>query len=154
MTAPRCPPRAGTSPADHPAAARGSHGPDGLRRPSATPYPFVWQALAENPHTPTDALVLSACARSDERNDQRPPPLSAERPGTGGEVFWAVLRAAATLPTADARPCTAALTPTRSPGANPNGVTALRTPPGASARLRRGPRRRLAVRASGERGPR
>ncbi|MEU0490413.1 hypothetical protein ABZ249_14395 [Nocardiopsis sp. NPDC006139] len=154
MTDPGCPPRAGTSPADHLAAARGSRDPAELRRLAATPHPFVWQALAENPRTPADTLALLTHARSDEWNDHRLLRLLAEHPGADGEVLGAVLRAVAASLTAGARPYGAALALAGNPRADPGEVAALGALRGASARLRRGLRERLAVRGSAGPGPR
>lgn len=142
------------SPADRLAAARRSRDPAELRRLAAGPYPFVWQALAENPCTPPDALVLLAGARSDEWNDQRLLLLLARRATDDHAVTAAVLAAVTALLAAGRRPYAAALALAECPGVEPSAAAALGGLPGASARLRRGLRRRLAVRGGAGPGPR
>ncbi|MCX4920006.1 hypothetical protein [Streptomyces sp. NBC_00687] len=59
------------------------------------PYPFVWQALAANRHTPPAALQELTTARDSVWNDNRLR-LLAEHPGADHAVLRAVLDVVAT----------------------------------------------------------
>lgn len=111
------------------------------------PYPFVWQALAANPHTP--ACVLGElCSKSDSAwNDSRLLRLLAEHPNATRDVLLNVLaELEACLLTSTSRPYAAVLALAARPELAPKELQNLAALPGASARMRAGLRRRLAER--------
>ncbi|MGA5296100.1 hypothetical protein ACWDR5_18815 [Streptomyces koyangensis] len=141
------------TPADHLALARTARDGAVLLRLARSPYPFVWQALAANPHTPAAALVELAGARDSPHNDNRLLRLLAERPDAGPVVLRATLAAVAAKLAEGERPYAAVLTLAGRPESDAAEVAALGTLPGASARLRRGLARRLAARPPAYRLP-
>ncbi|MEV0401773.1 hypothetical protein [Actinoallomurus sp. NPDC050550] len=118
-----------------------------LRHLTDSPYPFVWQALAANPRTPADVLAR-LCAKTDSAwNDGRLLSLLAGHRNADRPVLLLVLaEVAARLETSASRPYAAALALADRPELRPDEVRHLGDQPGASARLRRGLRRRLALR--------
>ncbi|MCG5119795.1 MULTISPECIES: hypothetical protein [Streptomyces] len=141
------------TPADHLALARTARDGAVLLRLARTPYSFVWQALATNPHTPSAALVELAGARDSPHNDNGLLRLLAERPDAGPVVLRATLAAVAAKLAEGERPYAAVLALAGRPELDPAEVAALGTLPGASARLRRGLARRLADRPPAYRLP-
>ncbi|MET7370827.1 hypothetical protein ABZS61_34225 [Streptomyces sp. NPDC005566] len=83
------------TPADHLALAHAEKDSVALERLAQCPYPFVWQALAANPHTPPVALQKLSTARDSVWNDNRLLRLLAEHPGANRVVLRAVLDAVA-----------------------------------------------------------
>ncbi|MFD8482232.1 hypothetical protein [Kitasatospora sp. NPDC059673] len=135
------------TPADRLAAARASADPAELRALTDVGLPFVDQALAENPQTPPDALLLLAGVRRGDWNDNRLLCLLAQHPGADGTVLGAVLAAVAERLTAGQRPYAATLALAGRPEVPVEQVRALGRLAGASARLRRGMARVLAGRS-------
>ncbi|MFF1532472.1 hypothetical protein [[Kitasatospora] papulosa] len=60
-----------STPADYLALAHAEKDSVVLQRLAQCPYPFVWQALAANPHTPSVALQELSTARDSVWNDNR-----------------------------------------------------------------------------------
>ncbi|MET7507600.1 hypothetical protein [Streptomyces albidoflavus] len=141
------------TPADHLALARTAQDGAVLLGLARSPYPFVWQALAANPHTPAAALVQLAGARDSPHNDNALLRLLAERPDAGPAVLRAILAAVAAKLAEGERPYAAVLALAGRPEPDPAEVAALGTLPGASARLRRGLARRLDARQPAYRLP-
>lgn len=124
-----------------------------LRHLARCPYPFVWQALARNPRTPAH-LLGELCSRSDSTyNDNRLLRLIVEHPNADRAVLLGVLgELESRLRTLASRPYAAALLLAGRPELAPEEVRYLAAPPGASARMRGGLRRRLAQRESASDG--
>ncbi|WP_328862876.1 hypothetical protein [Streptomyces sp. NBC_00306] len=97
------------TPADHLALAHAATDGHVLRRLAQFPYPFVWIALAENPHTPPAALLELSRARDSVWNDNRLLRLLAEHPGADRIVLRAVLGAVAAKLEEGERPYAAVL---------------------------------------------
>ncbi|MFF8579400.1 hypothetical protein ACF05R_11865 [Streptomyces albidoflavus] len=74
------------TPADHLALARTARDGAVLLRLARTPYPFVWQALAANPHTPAAALVELAGARDSSHNDTAEVAALGRLPGASARL--------------------------------------------------------------------
>ncbi|PBC80486.1 hypothetical protein BX261_0314 [Streptomyces sp. 2321.6] len=68
------------TPADYLALAHAEKDSVVLQPLTQCPYPFVWQALAANPHTPPVALQELSTARDSVWNDNRLLCLLAEHP--------------------------------------------------------------------------
>ncbi|MCX5285576.1 hypothetical protein [Streptomyces sp. NBC_00198] len=100
------------------------------------PYPFVWQALAANPHTPPAALQELTTARDSVWNDNRLLRLLAEHPGADHAVLRTVLDAVATKLAEGERPYAAVLALADRLELEADELMKLGTFQGASARLR------------------
>ncbi|MFJ5233743.1 hypothetical protein ACIQBJ_28070 [Kitasatospora sp. NPDC088391] len=134
------------TPADRLAEARGSGEAAVLRGLVGTGYPFVDEALAENPDTPVDVLVALAGARWGGWNRNRVLFLLAGHPAADGVVLAAVGEAVAEALGAGERPYAAVLVLAARPGFPVERARALGELAGASARLRGGLARVLAGR--------
>ncbi|MFE4455610.1 hypothetical protein [Streptomyces sp. NPDC056796] len=99
------------TPADYLALARAEKDRVVLQRLAQCPYPFVWQALAANPHTPPVALQELSTARDSVWNDNRLLCLLAKHPDANPVVFRAVLCAVAAKLEEGERPYAAVLGP-------------------------------------------
>ena len=121
---------------------------DVLRRLSQSPYPFVWQALAANPHTPPDVLGELCSHRDSTWNDHHLLTLIANHPKADRAVLLSVLREIQTRLTTGDRPFAAALALAERPDLTYDEILQLASLPGASRRLRRGLRSRLSQRES------
>lgn len=126
-----------STPADYLALAHAETGGPVLQRLAQCPYPFVWQALAANPHTPPVALLELSTARDSVWNDNRLLRLLAEHPGANRIVLRAVLDAVAAKLEAGERPYAAVLALADRLELEAEEVRRLGTLHGASARLRR-----------------
>ncbi|MEW1690605.1 hypothetical protein ACIQOF_08150 [Streptomyces sp. NPDC091265] len=134
------------TPADYLALARAEKDSLVLRRLAKCPYPFVWQALAINPHTPPEALQELSAARDSDWNDNRLLRLLAEHPSASPVVLRAVLEAVAARLDEGERPYAAVLALAGRLELEVDEVRRLGTRRGASARLRRLLGLRLSVR--------
>ncbi|GAA2070306.1 hypothetical protein [Actinomadura alba] len=122
-------------------------GADVLRHLAQCPYSFVWQVLATNPSTPVDVLGELCSKRDSPWNDGRLLLLIAEHPKADRAVLLGVLgEVEARLRTSVSRPFAAVLALAGRPELTPEEVQGLAALPGASARMRRGLRHRLAER--------
>lgn len=143
------------------ATMRGLHEPGAYRDLASNPgtndavlraladcqYPFVWHALAANPRTPADVLTRLCMQRDSTWNDNRLLLLIARHPHADRDVLLAVLgQLKALLSTCESRPYAAVLALATRAEITPEDVQALALLPGASARMRRGLRRRIAER--------
>ncbi|GHH59813.1 hypothetical protein GCM10018781_03690 [Kitasatospora indigofera] len=128
------------------ALARRAVTPAVLRSLAGSPYPFVRQAVAVNPATPTDALAALAGRRDSDWNDNDLLHLLARHPATAGSALDRVVDAVAGLLAEGRRPYAAVLALAARPDADPARLAALGRLPGASARLRTGLARALADR--------
>lgn len=126
------------TPADYLALAQTERDGSALRSLARSPYPFVWQALATNPHTPPAVLVALSKARDSVWNDNRLLRLLAEHPSADARVLRVLLDAVAAKLEAGERPYAAALALACRPELESEEVARLGTLRGASARLRRG----------------
>ncbi|MFD6298262.1 hypothetical protein ACFWFU_25960 [Streptomyces sp. NPDC060235] len=117
-----------------------------LQNLARCPYPFVWQALAANPHTPPAALRELTTARDSIWNDHRLLRLLAEHPGADLTVLRAVLDAVATKLEEGERPYAAVLALADRLELRADELRKLGTLQGASARLRHLLDLRLSVR--------
>ena len=110
-------------------------------------YSFVWQAVAANPRTPPDALFRLCAQRSSTWDDNRLLLLVTRHPNADQRVLTEVLgQLRARLAASESRPYAAVLALADRAEIDPGDVQALALLPGASARLRRGLQRRIAVR--------
>ncbi|CAG6396690.1 hypothetical protein NMG29_14275 [Streptomyces cocklensis] len=125
------------TPADHLALARAESDSSVLQRLARCPYPFVWHALAANPHTPPEALQALSTARDSVWNDNRLLRLLAEHPGANPVVLRAVLDSVAAKLDEGERPYAAVLALADRLELEADEVRRLGTLRGASARLRR-----------------
>ncbi|MGW1067068.1 hypothetical protein ACWD4F_21440 [Streptomyces aureus] len=125
------------TPADFLAQAQTERDGSALERLARCPYPFVWQALAANPHTPPAVLLDLTAARDSAWNDNKLLRLLAEHPSADAAVLRAVLDAVATKLEEGERPYAAALALADRPELEPDDVARLGTLHGASPRLRR-----------------
>lgn len=107
-----------------------------LQRLAQCPYPFVWQALAVNPHTPPVALQELSTARDSVWNDNGLLLLLAEHPGAKHLVLRAVLDAVAAKLEEGERPYAAVLALADRLELEVDEVRKLGNLHGASARLR------------------
>ncbi|MFE7617011.1 hypothetical protein [Streptomyces sp. NPDC057496] len=135
------------TPADHLELARTEDDGAVLHRLVRSPYPFVWQALAANPHTPPEALQELSAARDSVWNDNRLLRLLAEHPRADRTVLRAVLDATAAVLAEGERPYAAVLALAGRGELGADEVERLGTLRGASARLRGLLARRLDARA-------
>jgi hypothetical protein len=97
------------TPADYLALARAEEDGSVLHRLVECPYPFVWQALAVNVHTPPAALLELSRARDSAWNDNRLLRLLAEHPNAQLIVLRAVLDGVAAKLEEGGRPYAAVL---------------------------------------------
>ncbi|MFD5522525.1 hypothetical protein [Streptomyces sp. NPDC127066] len=125
------------TPADYLALARAEKDGSVLHRLVQCPYPFVWQALATNPHTPPAALLELSKARDSVWNDNRLLHLLAEHPEANRIVLRAVLDGVAAKLDEGERPYAAVLALAGRPELESGEVRKLGTLRGSSARLRR-----------------
>ncbi|WP_406162760.1 hypothetical protein OG298_39775 [Streptomyces sp. NBC_01005] len=125
------------TPADYLALARAERDSLVLQRLAKSPYPFVWQALATNPHTPPEALQELSAARDSVWNDNKLLRLLADHPSANRVVLRAVLEAVAAKLDEGERPYAAALALADRLELEVDEVRKLGTLRGASARLRR-----------------
>ncbi|MET8405902.1 hypothetical protein [Streptomyces sp900116325] len=107
-----------------------------LQRLARCPYPFAWQALAANPHTPPAALQELSTARDSVWNDNKLLRLLAEHPGANLVVLRAVLDAVAAKLDEGERPYAAVLALADRLELGADELRKLGTLRGASARLR------------------
>ncbi|MFD0167058.1 hypothetical protein ACFVJH_23355 [Streptomyces decoyicus] len=124
------------TPADYLELARAESDSSVLHRLARCPYPFVWHALAANPHTASDTLLKLSTARDSAWNDNRLLRLLAEHPRADHAVLRAVRDAAAAKLAEGERPYAAVLALAgrmELPAEEVRQLGALR---GASARLR------------------
>lgn len=143
------------------ATMRGLHEPGAYRDLASNPgtndavlraladcqYPFVWHALAANPRTPADVLTRLCMQRDSTWNDNRLLLLIARHPHADRDVLLAVLgRLKALLTIGESHPYAAVLALATRAEITPEDVQVLALLPGASARMRRGLRRRIAER--------
>ena len=135
------------TPADYLALASAEEDSGVLQRLARCPYPFVWQALATNPHTPPVALRELSMARDSVWNDNRLLRLLAEHPGADLVVLHAVLDAVAAKLEEGERPYAAVLALADRLELEADELRKLGTLRGASARLRHLLTRRLSVRS-------
>ncbi|MCX4869358.1 MULTISPECIES: hypothetical protein [unclassified Streptomyces] len=117
-----------------------------LQRLAKSPYPFVWQALATNPHTPPEALQELSAARDSVWNDNKLFRLLADHPSANRVVLRAFLEAVAAKLDEGERPYAAALALADRLELEVDEVRKLGTLRGASARLRHLLNLRLSVR--------
>ncbi|MCW2862622.1 MAG: hypothetical protein JWP48_4330 [Actinoallomurus sp.] len=136
------------TPADYLAAASHPEAGDGmLGHLARCPYTFVWQAVASHPRTPAHLLGELCSKRDSAWNDNRLLRLIVEHPNADRGVLLTVLgELESRLRTSTIRPFAAALALADRPELTPEEVEPLAALPGASARMRRGLRRRLAQR--------
>ncbi|MET8102375.1 hypothetical protein ABZV29_39045 [Streptomyces sp. NPDC005236] len=134
------------TPADYLARAHAERDSFVLQRLAQCPYPFVWQALAANPHTPPEALQELSTARDSVWNDNKLLRLLAEHPGANPVVLRAVLEAVTAKLEEGERPYAAALALADRLELEVDEVRRLGTLRGASARLRHLLNLRLSVR--------
>ncbi|MDT0265866.1 hypothetical protein RM844_06130 [Streptomyces sp. DSM 44915] len=141
------------TPADCLSLARDTRCGAALGELARCPYPFVWRAVAANPHAPPAVLVALTTARSSAWADNGLLRLLAAHPNADRRVLRAVLRATAAGLTEGERPYAAVLVLAEREELAVAEVAPLGALRGASARLRRGLTRRLAARgAAAERG--
>ncbi|MFD7335386.1 hypothetical protein ACFV98_05200 [Streptomyces violascens] len=126
-----------STPADYLALAHAEKDGSVLRRLAQCPYPFVWQALAANPHTPPAALMGLVKVRDSIWNDNRLLRLPAEHPGSDRSVLRAVLDAVAAKLDEGERPYSTVFALADRLELEADDVKRLGTLRGASARLRR-----------------
>ncbi len=124
------------TPADYLALAHTERDGPVLRRLAKCPYPFVWQALAANPHTPPQALQELSTARDSAWNDNELLRLLADHPGSSPAVLRGVLEAVAAKLDEGERPYAAVLALAGRPELEAGEVRRLGTLRGASAHLR------------------
>ncbi|MEU5288484.1 hypothetical protein AB0G97_31400 [Streptomyces sp. NPDC020755] len=117
-----------------------------LQRLATCPYPFVWHALATNPHTPPEALQELSAARDSAWNDNKLLRLLAGHPGANPVVLRAVLEAVAAKLDEGERPYAAVLALADRLELEVDEVRKLGTLRGASARLRHLLNLRLSIR--------
>lgn len=134
------------TPADYLALAHAERDTLVLQRLAKCPYPFVWQALATNPHTPPEALQELSAARDSVWNDNKLLRLLADHPGANPVVLRAVLEAVAAKLDEGERPYAAVLALADRLELEVDEVRKLGTLRGASARLRHLLDLRLSVR--------
>ncbi|MFD4526874.1 hypothetical protein ACFWP7_23665 [Streptomyces sp. NPDC058470] len=111
------------------------------------PYPFVWHALAANPHTAPETLLELSTAQDSSWNDNRLLRLLAEHPRADRTVLRAVRDAAAAKLTEGERPYAAVLALAGRTELAAEEVRQLGALRGTSARLRSHLDRRLKLRA-------
>ncbi|MFF3447887.1 hypothetical protein ACFYXJ_12245 [Streptomyces sp. NPDC002667] len=134
------------TPADYLELARAESDSSVLHRLARCPYPFVWQALATNPHTAPDTLLELVRPRDSSWNDNRLLRLLAEHPRADRAVLSAVRDAVAAKLAEGERPYAAVLALAGRAELAVEDVRQLGALRGASARLRGGLDRRLEFR--------
>lgn len=134
------------TPADYLALARAERDSLVLQRLAKCPYPFVWQALATNPHTPPEALQELSAARDSVWNDNKLLRLLADHPSANPVVLRTVLEAVAAKLDEGERPYAAVLALADRLELEVDEIRELGTLHGASARLRHLLDLRLSVR--------
>ena len=134
------------SPADYRDLASNPDTSDAVLRALADcPYSFVWEALAANSRTPADVLTRLCTQRSSTWNDNRLLLLVARHPRADRRALLEVLGQLKTrLAASESRPYAAVLALADRVEIDPEEVRVLTLLPGASARMRRGLRRRIA----------
>ncbi|MER0478081.1 hypothetical protein ABR737_06950 [Streptomyces sp. Edi2] len=135
------------TPADYRELADTENDSSVLHRLARSPYPFVWQALAVNPHTAPDTLLELSTARDSTWNDNRLLLLLAEHPRADRTVLQAVLAATAARLAEGERPYAAVLALAGRTELTTDEVCQLGSLRGASARLRGCLDRHLGLRA-------
>ncbi|MER5383152.1 hypothetical protein ABT040_23250 [Streptomyces sp. NPDC002688] len=135
------------TPADYLELARADNDSSVLHRLARCPYPFVWHALAANPHTAPETLQELTMARDSSWNDNRLLRLLAEHPRADPTVLRDVRDAAAAKLDEGERPYAAVLALAGRTELAAEEVRQLGTLRGASARLRSQLDRRLEFRA-------
>ncbi|WP_290856301.1 hypothetical protein [Hamadaea sp.] len=124
-------------------------GDEVLRALADSPYSFVWTALAANPNTPRDVLARLCGQRSGIWNDNQLLLLIALHPHADRAVLLEVLdQLRAKLAKRESRPYAAVLAMADRVEIDPAEIWDLGRTPGASARMRRGLRRRIADRSA------
>lgn len=119
-----------------------------LRALADCPYSFVWRALAANPRTSADILTHLCMKRDSTWNDNHLLLLVARHPRADRDVLLAVLAQLKVLLTSvESRPYAAVLALASRAEITPEEVQVLALLPGASARMCRGLRRRIAQRS-------
>ncbi|MFF7211047.1 hypothetical protein ACFZAU_10970 [Streptomyces sp. NPDC008238] len=108
-----------------------------LHRLAHCPYPFVWQALAANPHTAPGTLLELSAAQDSSWNDNDLLRLLADHPRADGTVLRAVHAAVAAKLAEGERPYAAVLALAGRTELEAEEVRRLGALRGASARLRR-----------------
>lgn len=136
------------TPADHLQLARTEHDSSTLHQLARCPYPFVWHALASNPHTESHTLLELSTAQDSSWNDNRLLHLLAEHPRADRTVLLAVRDATAAKLAEGERPYAAVLALAARTELTATEVRQLGTLRGASARLRRQLELRLEVRTA------
>jgi hypothetical protein len=136
------------TPADYLTLARDLDSGDALLSALADcQYPFVWEALAANPRTPADVLARLCVKHSSPWSDSRRLLLIARHPRADRTVLLGVLgQLRARLTVSESRPYAAVLALAGRPEIDAEEVQALGLLPGASARMRRGLKRRIGER--------
>ncbi|MFE2542055.1 hypothetical protein [Actinacidiphila glaucinigra] len=134
------------TPADHLELARIESDGSVLHRLAHCPYPFVWQALAANPHTEPGTLTELSAARDSAWNDNKLLCLLAGHPRADNAVLRAVHAAVAAKLAEGERPYAAVLTLAGRTEIEAEEVRRLGALRGASSRLRSGLDRRLGIR--------
>jgi hypothetical protein len=110
-------------------------------------YPFVWEALAANPRTPADVLARLCVKRGSPWSDSRRLLLIALHSRADRMVLLGVLgQLRDRLTVTESRPYAAVLALAGRPEIEAEEVQALGLLPGASARMRRGLKRRIGER--------
>ncbi|MGX1761275.1 hypothetical protein ACWIG5_30895 [Streptomyces lydicus] len=135
------------TPADHLELAHTEDDSSVLHRLARSPYPFVWHALAANPHTAPATLLELSTARDSAWNDNRLLRLLAGHPRADRAVLRAVRDATAAQLAEGERPYAAVLALTGRTELTTDEVRQLGALRGASARLRNRLDRHLALRA-------
>ena len=135
------------TPADYLELARAADDTTVLHRLARCPYPFVWQALAANPHTAPDTLRELSTAQDSTWNDNKLLRLLAEHPRADVTVLRAVRDAVAAKLAEGERPYGAVLALAGRRELAADEVRLLGALRGASARLRRKLDRHLGLRA-------
>ncbi|MFD4530393.1 hypothetical protein ACFWP7_42100 [Streptomyces sp. NPDC058470] len=126
-----------STPADYLALAHTEKDSSVLQRLAQCPYPFVWHALATNPHTPPAALLELSAARDSAWNDNKLLRLLADHPTANPIVLRAVLDAVAAKLEEGERPYAAVLALADRLELEVEEVRRLGTLRGTSGRIRR-----------------
>ncbi|MFI9045465.1 hypothetical protein [Streptomyces sp. NPDC053427] len=134
------------TPADYLELARAENDSSVLHQLARCPYPFVWHALAANPHTAPVTLLDLSTAQDSVWNDNRLLRLLAEHPRADHTVVRAVRDAVAAKLAEGERPYAAVLALAGRMELPAEEVRQLGTLRGASARLRSRLDRRLGLR--------
>ncbi|WP_336051072.1 hypothetical protein [Streptomyces sp. CA2R101] len=135
------------TPADYLELAHTENDSSVLHRLAQCPYPFVWHALAANPHTAPGTLLHLSTARDSTWNDNRLLRLLTEHPRADRTVLRAVRDAAAARLTEGERPYAAVLALAARTELAAEEIRQLGALRGSSARLRSRLDRHLGLRA-------